>query len=206
MDDLKSKPGDAAEAPRLPKAIEPARMLDEVVEDLAERAAAQEDGRNPIFDILVRDEADLDGLVAYALYKQNKRDWLIAFEKSHGRRPDPRELASYILGERTPRRIETYRRLAGDALAAHAATARPAVASGTRNAVAAAKPADSPHSPARSADVGPISPAVRSNGEPARQPPPKARSNSLVTVVSVVVVAVVIGFLAWKFGGSLLAR
>jgi hypothetical protein len=68
--------------------------------------------RNPIFAELVQVEDDLEGLVSYALYKQNKRDWLASFFKTHGRDPTDSEIQSYILGERTQRRLATYRRLA----------------------------------------------------------------------------------------------
>jgi hypothetical protein len=75
-----------------------------------------ETARNPIFELLVQNEGDVVGLLAYALYKQNKRDWLIAFQATHGRDPDGGETSAFILGERIPRRCATYRRLAGDML------------------------------------------------------------------------------------------
>jgi hypothetical protein len=70
--------------------------------------------RNTIFSELVQGEDDLPGLVGYALYKQNKRDWLASFFKTHGRDPTDDEVQSYILGERTQRRLSTYRHLAED--------------------------------------------------------------------------------------------
>jgi hypothetical protein len=72
--------------------------------------------RNPIFELLVKSENDVVGLLAYGLYKQNKRDWLIAFQANHGRAPDAAELAAFILAERIPRRITTYRHLAENML------------------------------------------------------------------------------------------
>lgn len=72
---------------------------------------------NPMFSELVWADDDVVGLVAYALYKQNKRDWFTAFEATNARRPSSAELNSYIVGEATRRRVETYRRLAADALA-----------------------------------------------------------------------------------------
>jgi hypothetical protein len=71
---------------------------------------------NPMFELLVQGESDVTGLLAYALYKQNKRDWLIAFQATHGRDPDDVETEAFILGERQPRRTATYRRLAEDML------------------------------------------------------------------------------------------
>ena len=74
--------------------------------------------RNPIFDALVgSDEEDVAGLVAYSIYKQNKRAWLDDFVKTTGRAPSDAETRSYIIGESTERRIATYRRLAASTLA-----------------------------------------------------------------------------------------
>jgi len=70
--------------------------------------------RNPILAELVQGEDDLAGLVGYGFYKLNKRDWLAAFFKTHGRDPTEGEIESYVLGERTQRRLATYRRLAED--------------------------------------------------------------------------------------------
>ena len=79
--------------------------------------------RNPIFDALVgSDEKDVAGLVAYAIYKQNKRAWLDDFVKATGRAPSDAETRSYIIGESTERRIATYRRLAASTLAGDAPT------------------------------------------------------------------------------------
>ncbi|MBV8448492.1 MAG: hypothetical protein JO357_17965 [Hyphomicrobiales bacterium] len=73
--------------------------------------------RSPIFAELVQAEDDTVGLLAYALYKQNKRDWLASFLKEHDREATQGEVEAYHLGERTPRRVLTYRRLAVDVLA-----------------------------------------------------------------------------------------
>ena len=48
--------------------------------------------RNPVFSELVQGEEDLAGLVGYALYKLNKRDWLATFFKTHGRDPTEEEV------------------------------------------------------------------------------------------------------------------
>jgi hypothetical protein len=73
--------------------------------------------RSPIFAELVQAEDDTIGLLAYSLYKQNKRDWLASFFKEHDREATEGEVEAYHLGERTPRRVLTYRRLAVDVLA-----------------------------------------------------------------------------------------
>ena len=44
-------------------------------------------------------------------------DWRPAFAAAKGRAPDDGELASYIIGESTPRRLATYRHLAEATLA-----------------------------------------------------------------------------------------
>jgi hypothetical protein len=73
--------------------------------------------RNAIFSNLVQEDGDIVGLVAYSIYKQNKVDWLQAFQKAFSRMPTESELGSYIVGESTPRRLATYRHLAGATLA-----------------------------------------------------------------------------------------
>ncbi|MCC3245872.1 hypothetical protein LG047_11105 [Methylocystis sp. WRRC1] len=67
---------------------------------------------NGVFRKLVSGDDDIIGLVAYSLYKQNKIDWMRAFESQNGRAPNDQEFASYIIGENTPRRVATYRFLA----------------------------------------------------------------------------------------------
>ena len=73
--------------------------------------------RNAVFVNLVKDDGDIAGLVAYSIYKQHKLDWLTAFEAAKRRAPNAAELASYIIGEGTPRRLATYRHLAEAVLA-----------------------------------------------------------------------------------------
>lgn len=78
--------------------------------------------RNPIFDALVgSEEEDVAGLVAYSIYKQNKRAWLDDFVKTTGRGPSEAETRSYIIGESTERRLAIYRRLAASTLAGDSA-------------------------------------------------------------------------------------
>ena len=87
--------------------------------------------RNPIFDALVGSEGeDVAGLVAYSIYKQNKRAWLDDFVKTTGRGPSDAETRSYIIGESTERRLAIYRRLAASTLAGDA----PSRAAGRGNA------------------------------------------------------------------------
>ena len=73
--------------------------------------------RNTIFDSLVKVEGEVAGLVAYSIYKQNKRAWLNDFIKATGRPPSEAESRAYIIGESTERRLATYRHLAAATLA-----------------------------------------------------------------------------------------
>jgi hypothetical protein len=105
---------------RLPRVEQHLSVLPEAAQS---RPVEAEDTRNPMFGLLVQNESDVTGLLAYALYKQNKRDWLMAFQATHGRDPDTIQTEAFVLGERLPRRTATYRRLAGDLLR-HDDTAR----------------------------------------------------------------------------------
>ncbi|MGL4243172.1 MAG: hypothetical protein ACRCTI_18820, partial [Beijerinckiaceae bacterium] len=93
---------------------------------------AAADDPNPMFGLLVENDDDVAGLLAYGLYKQNKRDWLLAHRARAGREPTSAELEAFILGERIPRRVTTYRRLALDMLAGErpGAAARPGLLDG----------------------------------------------------------------------------
>jgi hypothetical protein len=79
--------------------------------------AVSDSERNPIFDALVSPDEDVTDLVAYSIYKQNKRAWLDAFIKATGRGPSEAETRAYIIGESTERRLNTYRQLAATTLA-----------------------------------------------------------------------------------------
>jgi hypothetical protein len=80
-------------------------------------ASGVEPERNAIFDSLVKVEGEVSGLVAYSIYKQNKRAWLNDFQKTVGRPPTEAETRAYIIGESTERRLATYRHLAQATLA-----------------------------------------------------------------------------------------
>ncbi len=88
--------------------------------------ANEERDHNPVFEALVSEEGEIAGLVAYSLYKQNKRSWIEDFKKLTGRLPTDSETRAYIIGESTERRLATYRVLAENALggqAIHSASA-----------------------------------------------------------------------------------
>lgn len=121
MDDEKSVLDAPARAARLPRTGEdtPAGVMPtNTASAMASQAAAVETTeRDGIFRQLVKEDSDIAGLVAYSIYKQNKLDWLAAFEQAKGRAPTADEQASYIIGEGTPRRLITYRHLAEAMLA-----------------------------------------------------------------------------------------
>ena len=94
--------------------------------------AVDRSDRSSVFAHLVKDDGDIAGLVAYSIYKQNKLDWLRAFEVIKARAPDENELAAYIIGEGTPRRLATYRHLAEATLAGNGPEVDGAPGSATR--------------------------------------------------------------------------
>ena len=69
-------------------------------------------------------DEDVPGLIAYSIYKQNKRDWLKAFETARSRAPTLDEEISYTLGESTPRRLAMYRQMAEATFIAQGASRR----------------------------------------------------------------------------------
>ena len=87
---------------------------------------------NTIFDNLVKVEGEVAGLVAYSIYKQNKRAWLHDFIKATGRPPNDAESRAYIIGESTERRLATYRHLAAATLAGQGPEAPSSAARPTR--------------------------------------------------------------------------
>jgi hypothetical protein len=113
--------------------VAPSSFSDASGADLHDGAEAE---RNPIFDALVTPDDDVVGLVAYSLYKQNKRAWLDDFIKATGRAPSEAETRAYIIGESTERRLNTYRRLAAATLAEgpHPAAANGATGKSARSA------------------------------------------------------------------------
>lgn len=146
MDDEKSGLDAPARSTRLPRTeitgeAMPAGPSTGVPMSPPPRAAAVETTeRDGIFRQLVKEDADIAGLVAYSIYKQNKLDWLTAFEQAKGRAPTPDEQASYIIGEGTPRRLVTYRHLAEAMLAGTGPDGPGRSAGATRPGQAPARP------------------------------------------------------------------
>jgi hypothetical protein len=102
---------------------------------LLDTGAERAGDRNSVFGSLVTEDADVVGLVAYSIYKQNKHDFLVSFSKTKGREPNEAELGAYTLGESTPRRLAIYRHLAQATLDGRGPDS-PAIPGGQRKAPA----------------------------------------------------------------------
>src|SRR5271169_4982436 len=150
--------------------------------------------RNPIFAELVQAEDDLDGLVGYALYKQNKRDWLASFFKTHGRDPTDSEIESYILGERTQRRLATYRRLA-EGLIEKKVTVIAAEQARSSAASLAASPG-APQRPVAVKEASLRSALAGSKVEPKVSAPKRSSAVTLMFWIAILIVLAVVGFWA----------
>ncbi|CAL8968545.1 hypothetical protein RHODGE_RHODGE_04595 [Rhodoplanes serenus] len=64
---------------------------------------------NTVYERLVQRDDDLVGLIAYALYKQHKRDWLVEHRERQGRDPNDDELKAYLTAQQLDRMIQMYR-------------------------------------------------------------------------------------------------
>lgn len=64
---------------------------------------------NTVYERLVQRDDDLVGLIAYALYKQNKRDWLVQHRERRGKNPTDTELNAYLSAQQLDGTIRMYR-------------------------------------------------------------------------------------------------
>lgn len=62
-----------------------------------------------VYDHLVEGEDDVIGLIAYALYKQDKRDWFISWKRAHDAEPTPDQVEAFVNGQMTTAQRERYR-------------------------------------------------------------------------------------------------
>lgn len=79
-------------------------------------------GYNEVFERLVVAPDDIEGFIAYGLYKQAKREWLVDFIAEHDRRPRPAELEAFSR-HWTPTTLQSLRETAESALSAYAQSA-----------------------------------------------------------------------------------
>lgn len=81
---------------------------------------------NRVFEFYVNftedGEEDLVGLIAYALYKRMKRDWIIQFQQTRHRRPNDAETAAVTDTYLTTEMRQTLRQRAADMLTGYADT------------------------------------------------------------------------------------
>jgi hypothetical protein len=81
----------------------------------------------------VSGDDDVIGLVAYSIYKQDKRDFLVQWREQHGASPNPAQVQAFVATVLTPGQQQRYRiaaRTILDAFAdASAAAARPEIVS-----------------------------------------------------------------------------
>jgi hypothetical protein len=75
---------------------------------------------NRIYESLVTADDDLVGMIAYALYKQSKREWLLSFEADNGVRPNVNDIDAYVRAQ-TQFELRRLRSQAESILSAYAA-------------------------------------------------------------------------------------
>jgi hypothetical protein len=69
-------------------------------------------GERTVQTLLVADNSDFVGLLAMAIYEQNRHDWVQNYRDAFGCGPDEQACQLYELAENTPRRLASYRQLA----------------------------------------------------------------------------------------------
>lgn len=74
---------------------------------------------NPVFDSLVAAPDDIEGFIAYGLYKQAKREWLLEHQARVGKPPTAVELRAFSR-QWSPTALQAFRETAESALSAYA--------------------------------------------------------------------------------------
>ena len=74
---------------------------------------------NPVFDKLVQTPDDIEGFIAYGLYKQAKREWILEYRAREGKAPTVAELRSFSR-QWSPTALQAFRETAESALSAYA--------------------------------------------------------------------------------------
>lgn len=192
-----SKPAEEAAADPVEKVAAAIRNISTAAGKTA--PGQKSEARNAMLEALVYGDNDLVGLIAYAMHEVNRRDWTAAYEAGNGRPPSEGEIKAYLVGEQLERRLDTYRRLAEDALAkianpdqnmrklAEPAPEPPRAAASPAPLAAPARPAPMP-APApipRSFEVSPADQAVS-------QPPKRKNWGGFVFYLLLLLVAVVV--------------
>lgn len=64
---------------------------------------------NPIYSVLVENEQDTLGIIAYSLYQRQKIEFIQAFKVKHDREPKDEDLAPFHDVSNSPTQLESYR-------------------------------------------------------------------------------------------------
>ena len=165
------------------------RAMSEATRKLLGEAPRDNDLRSRVFKNVVSGENDLTGYVAYSLHEQNRRDWLVAFAQEFARQPNEAETASWLMGEVTPRRLSTYRRLAADALAGRAVPVTP----GDDGETAGLPPTDLPAAAEQTA-------LLDKSWTPAPKPAPIRTNRWLLVYVALLAALIGASYLYLRYG------
>lgn len=83
-------------------------------------AEGEQNEYNRAYEALVSEDDDVTGLVAYAIYKQDKRDFLVRWREQHGAPPAPEEVRAFATTVLGPGQRQRYRVAARTILDAYA--------------------------------------------------------------------------------------
>ena len=64
--------------------------------------------KNFIYSKLVRDDADIIGVVAYGIYKKHKIEFIESVKKEHNREPNAEEWRAFSISSNTDSQLEKY--------------------------------------------------------------------------------------------------
>lgn len=83
---------------------------------------SESEARSGVYEHLIGSEEDVVGLLAYALYKQEKRDWLATWKAQNNAPPGPEHLNGFISANLTQGQRQRYRNAARQVLETYVAT------------------------------------------------------------------------------------
>jgi hypothetical protein len=78
---------------------------------------------NRVYEHLVEGDDDVIGLIAYSLYKHDKRHWLMTWRAQHGVEAKPDQVEAFVNAQMTPGQRERYRTAARQVLDSYALVA-----------------------------------------------------------------------------------
>lgn len=71
--------------------------------------SVKDDGYNYIYSELVEDSDDILGIIAYSFYKQQKIEFIRAFQEKHSRHPSDDELKVFYITSNSPASFASYK-------------------------------------------------------------------------------------------------